>query len=251
MSDLLHAIALMFVAYTGYGRIATLGEEIDNPRRNIPRAIIVTLLVSMVLYVSVGFVVAFANQQNTEGIVNVVFWSSSLGKAAPLQVIASGFGVPGVSTVLAIGAITAMLGVLLNLILGLSRVLLAMGRRAEMPTQAAMISESANVPWVATLIVSAIISLIVLIGDIRIAWSFSAFAVLIYYSITNLCVLRMDHSERIFPVWPAWIGLASCLFLAFWVPPHVWGNGLALIAIGLLWQRAAGKLQQQNETTVH
>ncbi len=251
VSDLLHAIALMFVAYTGYGRIATLGEEIDNPRRNIPRAIIVTLLVSMVLYVSVGFVVAFANQQNTEGIVNVVSRSSSLGKAAPLQVIASGFGVPGVSTVLAIGAITAMLGVLLNLILGLSRVLLAMGRRAEMPTQAAMISESANVPWVATLIVSAIISLIVLIGDIRIAWSFSAFAVLIYYSITNLCVLRMDHSERIFPVWPAWIGLASCLFLAFWVPPHVWGNGLALIAIGLLWQRAAGKLQQQNETTVH
>ena len=244
--NLLHATALMFVAYTGYGRIATLGEEIDNPRRNIPRAIIVTLLVSMALYVSVGFVVAFASQTNTEDTVEVVSKSVSLVRSAPLQTIANGFGVPGVGVVLAVGAITAMLGVLLNLILGLSRVMLAMGRRSEMPVQAAMVSESTSVPWVATLIVAAIVSLIVLVGDIRIAWSFSAFAVLIYYSITNLCVLRMDRSERIYSVGPAWVGLASCLFLAFWVPPYVWGNGLALIAFGLLWQRAAIKLQQSN-----
>jgi len=208
----------MFVAYTGYGRIATLGEEIESPRRNIPRAIIVTLLVSMLLYVSVGFVVVFAGRHAVTG--------STV--TAPLQAIANGFSFPGAGTVLAIGATTAMLGVLLNLILGLSRVLLAMGRRAE-----------------ATLIVAAIISGIVLVGDIKIAWSFSAFAVLIYYSITNLCVLRMDPSERIFPVWPAWIGLASCLFLAFWVQPYIWGNGLALLAVGLLWQRAAIRLKQQ------
>ena len=235
MKDLLHVTALMFVAYTGYGRIATLGEEIESPRRNIPRAIIVTLLVSMLLYVSVGFVVVFAGRHAVTG-------STA---TAPLQAIANGFSFPGAGTVLAIGATTAMLGVLLNLILGLSRVLLAMGRRSEMPTWTALINEKAGVPWVATLIVAAIISGIVLIGDIKIAWSFSAFAVLIYYSITNLCVLRMDPSERIFPVWPAWIGLASCLFLAFWVQPYIWGNGLALLAIGLMWQRAAIRLQKQ------
>lgn len=235
IKDIFHVTALMFVAYTGYGRIATLGEEIQNPRRNIPRAIIVTLLVSMVLYVSVGFVVAFASQPNL----------SQFNDTAALHLIANGFGVPGAGTVLAVGAITAMLGVLLNLVLGLSRVLLAMGRRAEMPKQTALISEGSGVPWVATLVVAAIVGGIVLVGDIRIAWSFSAFAVLIYYSITNLCVLRLDPAERIFPVWPAWIGLASCLFLAFWVEPIVWGNGLALIAIGLLWQRAATRLKQQ------
>ena len=233
IKDILHVTALMFVAYTGYGRIATLGEEIQNPRRNIPRAIIVTLLVSMVLYIAVGFVVAFSNHPSL----------SKFEDTAALHSIANNFGVSGVGSVLAVGAITAMLGVLLNLVLGLSRVLLAMGRRAEMPTQTALISENAGVPWVATLIVAAIISGIVLIGDIRIAWSFSAFAVLIYYSITNLCVLRMDPAERIFPIWPAWIGLTSCLFLAFWVEPMVWGNGLALIALGLLWQRAAVRLK--------
>ena len=234
--NILEVTALMFVAYTGYGRIATLGEEIKNPRRNIPRAIIATLLVSMMLYVSVGFVVVFANHQDY----------SKFESTAALQLIANGFDVPGAGVVLAVGAITAMLGVLLNLVLGLSRVLLAMGRRSEMPTQMSLISEGSGVPWVATLVVAAIISGIVLIGDIRVAWSFSAFAVLIYYSITNLCALRMDPAERIFPIWPAWIGLTSCLFLAFWVEPYVWGNGLALIAVGLLWQRAAVRLKRNS-----
>ncbi len=245
IKNLFYATALMFVAYTGYGRIATLGEEIDNPRRNIPRAIIVTLLVSMALYVSVGFVVVFANQTNSD-LATALSKSATIGKAAPLHAIAAGFGIPWAGNVLAVGAITAMLGVLLNLILGLSRVLLAMGRRAEMPTQAALVGDRTGVPWVATLVVAAIIGLIVLVGDIKIAWSFSAFAVLIYYSITNLCALRMTSDERIFPIWPAWIGLSSCLFLAFWVQPIIWANGLALLALGLLWQRAALRLQQQS-----
>ena len=244
MANLLCATALMFVAYTGYGRIATLGEEIDDPRRNIPRAIIVTLLVSMLVYVSVGFVVVFANQ-DSENISSFLPKSTTIGKAAPLHKIADGFGIPWAGTVLAVGAITAMLGVLLNLILGLSRVLLAMGRRAEMPTQVALVAEKTGVPWVATLVVAAIIGLIVLVGDVQIAWSFSAFAVLIYYSITNLCALRMKPSERIFPIWPAWVGLASCLFLAFWVQPYIWANGLALLGLGLLWQRAAIRLKEQ------
>ena len=244
MANLLYATALMFVAYTGYGRIATLGEEIDDPRRNIPKAIVVTLLVSMLLYVSVGFVVVFANQESGN-ITAFLPKSSAIGKAAPLHTIANGFGTPWAGTVLAVGAITAMLGVLLNLILGLSRVLLAMGRRAEMPTQTALVGEKTGVPWVATLVVAAIVSLIALVGDIQIAWSFSAFAVLMYYSITNLCAIRMKPSERIFPIWPAWIGLASCLFLAFWVQPYIWANGLALIALGLLWQRAAVRIKER------
>ena len=167
MANLLYATALMFVAYTGYGRIATLGEEIDDPRRNIPRAIIVTLLVSMLVYVSVGFVVVFANQ-DSENISSFLPKSTTIGKAAPLHKIADGFGIPWAGTVLAVGAITAMLGVLLNLILGLSRVLLAMGRRAEMPTQVALVAEKTGVPWVATLVVAAIIGLIVLVGDVQI-----------------------------------------------------------------------------------
>src|SRR5690606_13467277 len=112
----LEASALMFVAYTGYGRIATLGEEVRAPRRTIPRAIILTLLVSMALYMAVGFVgVAAAGAR--------AFGEAGTQQAAPLAVVARGFAPIGgrpAAVILSVGAITAMLGVLLNLILGLS-----------------------------------------------------------------------------------------------------------------------------------
>ncbi len=113
LAGFFEACALMFVAYTGYGRIATLAEEVHTPRRTIPLAIMITLLVSMVLYIAVGWV----------GIVSVgaeAFATAGTEKAAPLEVVARQFDFPGAAFVVALGAVTAMLGVLLNLILGLS-----------------------------------------------------------------------------------------------------------------------------------
>jgi APA family basic amino acid/polyamine antiporter len=145
---------------------------------------------------------------------------------------------------MAIGAITAMLGVLLNLLLGLSRVLLAMGRRGDMPHSFAAISRKTGVPWIATLVVAAIIAGLIFIGDVRVTWSFSAFTVLIYYAITNLCALRLTTEQRLFPIWPAYCGLAACGFLAFWVDWQIWFAGIILIIIGGIWhwiaQRVAG-----------
>ncbi|HRF97940.1 MAG TPA: amino acid permease, partial [Aggregatilineales bacterium] len=121
IQNLLYASALMFVAYTGYGRIATLGEEVREPHKTIPRAIITTLIVTMTLYISVGIVAI--------GTVGASTLSASIStNSAPLEKAAQTFSSP-IASLVAIGAITAMLGVLLNLILGLSRVLLAMGRR--------------------------------------------------------------------------------------------------------------------------
>src|SRR5690606_24328265 len=99
--DLLHATALMFVAYTGYGRIATLGEEVRAPEVTIPRAVIVTLLVSMLVYVAVAAVAVAA--------VGAGVFAGAVGEsAAPLEVIARGLGAPVVAHVVAAGAITAM-----------------------------------------------------------------------------------------------------------------------------------------------
>lgn len=228
--ELLEATALMFVAFTGYGRIATLGEEIKNPRVSIPRAIIFTLLVSMLLYFCVGFV-ALANAGADS------YGEASLASVAPLQIIANGFGASWIATLISLGAMTAMLGVLLNLILGLSRVLLAMGRRNDMPSATSQVSPTRAVPYIATLTVAGIITSFVLSGNIKIAWSFSAFTVLIYYAVTNACAIRLSKSERLYPAWISWCGLSACLFLAFWVEPIIWGVGLGLIAIGLLWKK--------------
>jgi len=232
---LLHATALMFVAYTGYGRIATLGEEVHEPKRTIPRAIVATLVVSMLLYVGVAFVgVSIVGAD--------AFANATTERAAPLEIVARQFGVPGAGWILAVGAVTAMLGVLLNLLLGLSRVLLAMGRRGDMPGATARIESRHATPWVATIVVAVVIGSLVLIGNVKTTWTFSAFTVLIYYSLTNLAALRLSQQERLFPRWIAAAGLAACLFLAFWVDTAVWLAGLGLIAFGVVWHLIARRL---------
>lgn len=226
---LLEATALMFVAYTGYGRIATLGEEVREPRRTIPRAIIMTLSVSMVLYIAVGVVA-------TAGIGGLLREGADQGLAAPLSTIAEGFGVPGVGVIVSVGAITAMLGVLLNLILGLSRIALAMGRRGDLPASLARINTRGTTPAAAVIFVLVIILALTAIGSIRLAWSFSAFTVLIYYAITNLASIRLPRDARLYPVAVSWCGLFGCLMLAFFVEPRIWVSGLGILAGGLLWR---------------
>jgi APA family basic amino acid/polyamine antiporter len=227
---LAHATALMFVAYTGYGRIATLGEEIRDPRRSIPKAIVLALLTSMGLYLGVGVVAI-----GTVGADGLTRATSAAG--APLQVVASRFTVPGVAWIVALGAVTAMLGVLLNLLLGLSRVLLAMARRGDAPRGLSKLDGQDPSPRRAVLATGALIGLLVLTGNVRITWSFSAFTVLVYYALTNLAATRLPVEDRLYPAWTAWAGLAACLGLAFWVEPSVWASGLALLLVGLGWHR--------------
>ncbi len=235
----LEATALMFVAYTGYGRIATMGEEITDPRKNIPRAMIVTLGVSMLLYVAVGVVYVAAAKSPTFTAASK--WIAPLAWAAEQSVGRVG------GIVLGVGAVAAMAGVLLNLLLGLSRVLLALGRRGDAPASVARISPRSHSPNVATIVIGAAIAGLVLIGNVKTTWSFSAFTVLIYYAITNAAALRLPPAQRLFPRAWAWGGLASCLFLAFWVHWHIWLAGLALIAAGLAWHVIARKRVQASE----
>ena len=233
LATVLQASALMFVAYTGYGRIATLGEEAKEPRKTIPKAIIVTMIVTMLIYVGVATVaVAGIGAENLGE-------SALRGQAAPLEVAVRSFGIPGGAQILAVGAIFAMLGVLLNLILGLSRVLLAMGRRRDMPRIFARLNHSGTTPTPAVIAVSTIISILVLIGNVKTTWSFSAFTVLIYYSVTNLAAFSLPSDQRLYPKWLSLLGLSACVFLAFWVEPIIWQVGLALIVAGLIWHSVA------------
>jgi APA family basic amino acid/polyamine antiporter len=242
--NLLYATALMFVAYTGYGRIATLGEEVRDPVRTIPRAIVATLAVTATLYIAVGVVAV-----GVAGIGPLA--GATHGQAAPLEVVSQMFTVPAIHWLVAAGAMAAMLGVLLNLILGLSRVLLAMGRRGDMPSAVARLNADGTTPWVAVLIVGILIGGLALIGSVKTTWSFSAFTVLIYYALTNLCALRLKGAQRLYPRIFAWCGLGACLFLAFWVEPRIWVTGTALLGIGLLWHLARQRIHQSPQAHCH
>lgn len=224
---LLHATALMFVAYTGYGRIATLGEEVREPVRTIPRAIIATLIVSMLLYISVSATaVAVVGAE--------AFAASTREVAAPLEVVARAFRHPQVAWLVAGGAVTAMAGVLLNLLLGLSRVLFAMARRGEMPKGLNYVRASSSSPTRAVWVMGAFIAALVLLGDIKTTWSFSAFTVLVYYGITNLSALYLPVEARRYPRWVAVAGLLSCFGLAFFIEWQIWISGLVLLAVGFV-----------------
>lgn len=223
-----YATALMFVAYTGYGRIATLGEEIKYPKTIIPRAIIATLIISATLYIAVGLVaVGNAGAENLA--------QATLIRATPLEIAARTIGTPGLGTIVALGACTSMLGVLLNLILGLSRVTLAMGRRGDLPAIFAHVSAAGSSPFVSVIGVGVAITSLALIGSVETTWAFSAFTVLIYYSITNLAALYLPKKDRLYHPAFAVGGLIACLFLAFWVPLKIWIIGLGLIGGGLIW----------------
>lgn len=220
--------ALMFVAFTGYGRIATMGEEIKQPERNIPRAIIATLVVSALVYITVAAVL-------------VGIGGRPYG-ASPLVDAMRGISRPA-SVWIAVGAIVAMLGALLNLVLGLSRVWLAMGRRGDMPRGLAHVNAAGTTPVAAVILTGGSIMALVLIGDIKLTWSFSAFTVLVYYAITNAAALQLPAEKRRYPRGVAMAGLASCLFLAFWVEWRVWLTGIGVIVAGLIWQAVAHRYQ--------
>ena len=220
LSSLLPASALMFVAFTGYGRVATLGEEVAEPRRTIPRASIATLVITTLLYIGVAWI-ALANAGHD-------FDS--------LTVIAEKFSGPTLGKVLPVGATIAMISVLLNLVLGLSRVVLAMGRRKDLPEATANIRESTGVPVIATIVVGIFIAGLACLGDFKLTWSFSAFTVLVYYATTNLCAIRLKPEERLYPVWISYAGLIACLLLACFVEWRVMLAGLGLIGAGLAWK---------------
>lgn len=222
-AGLLEASALMFVAFAGYGRIATLGEEVNEPRRTIPRAIITTLVVTAVLYLSVALAYVSATE---------------IPNGASLEEVARSFGWPGLHWGVAAGAMLAMLGVLLNLLLGLSRVAFAMARRGDLPSPLSRLNESSQ-PRRAVFFVGALVIGLAAVGDIRTTWSFSAFMVLVYYALTNLAALRVPPELRLYPRWVSALGLLGCASLAFWVTPMIWAVGLGLVAVGLMLRAVA------------
>ncbi len=229
------ATALLFVAYTGYGRIATLGEEVVTPERTIPRAIITTLICAAVVYVAVGMLFVFSVGAHRLGT-----WVDQ--GQAPLALLAESWNYPALSALVSIGALVAMLSVSLNLQLGLSRVLLAMARRHDMPTGLQKLNGQQTSPTYAVIAVGTLIIALLAIGNVRTTWSFSAVTVLIYYSITNLAAWYLPIGQRRYPRFLAGLGIAVCLSLAWWVDSKAWLLAVIMIAVGRVWQLTARRL---------
>ena len=218
---MLEAAALLFFAYTGYARIATLGEEVHDPRNTIPRAIVVALAASFILYVAVGVVAV-----GTIG-------AEAMGRtASPLQAVAAAFPTKGMSQIVGAGAMTAMLGVLLSQVFGISRMVFAMARKRDLPHTLEHIHPAYAVPNRAIVLAGAIIVVVALLGTLKSIVAAASFTILVYYTITNLAALRMPTEKKLYPNWIPALGLASCVVLAASQRPITITTGLLLLAVG-------------------
>lgn len=222
---ILQAAALIFFAFTGYARIATLAEEVKDPTRTIPRAIVIALATATLLYLAVAYVAL--------GLVGAPAMAAT---PSPLIDAAKTIQSLPVAQILGLGAVTAMLGVVLSQILGISRVMLAMARRQDLPAPLAHLQPKTAIPDRAVLLTSAIIALVTLFGTLEWIVAAATFTILLYYTITNLAALRLPKEHRFLPPAVAWSGLAGCLALAFSLKPQTILYGLALLFLGLLFR---------------
>ncbi|MDB9512860.1 amino acid permease [Kamptonema animale CS-326] len=231
----LQSIALLFVAYNGAARIALLSEEVVEPRKNIPKSVIITIVFTMILYVGLAIV-------SLGSIGPLAFSEAARVQAAPLEVVAESFGIPVAPIIVAIGAITAMLSILLSTVLSLSRLILAMGRRGDMPRFLTQLNSTGSTPYWAVISVGIAIALLVLIGNVKTTWAFGTFGALYRCFIVALATLRLSNEERLYPIGITWIALLSSVVLAFCLDWQVWLVGLGVIGIGIIWHLVAHQI---------
>lgn len=218
----LQAAGLLFFVFAGYARIATMGEEVRDPARTIPRAIMLSLSIALAVYL----VVALA-------VLHVLGPARLADTVAPLAQAAQATEWTEVDIVVRIGAAAGALGALLALMAGIGRTTLAMARHRDLPHWLAAVHPRHRVPHRAELALAAAVIALVLLADVSAAIGFSSFGVLLYYAVANAAALTQQQPHRRYPRALQVIGLGGCLLLAGTLPPTTIGAGLAVLAVGI------------------
>jgi basic amino acid/polyamine antiporter, APA family len=218
----LQSAGLLFFAFAGYARIATMGEEVRDPARTIPRAIALALAIAVAIYLVVGVAALLAAGPDRLA-----------HAAAPLAEAVRAAGIPALVPVITVGAALASMGALLALVAGLGRTMLAMARHRDLPAWLAVVHPRYRVPHHAEIALSVVVCILVATVDLRGVIGFSSFGVLIYYAIANASAYTLPASEvrrrRILNV----CGVAGCLLLVATLPWASVAAGLGVFAIGI------------------
>lgn len=218
----LPAAGLMFFAFAGYARIATLGEEVKDPARTIPRAILAALAAAFVIYL---------------GLALLLQWQLPAGKlagsTAPLLDAVAGSRLSAGAPFVQAGAAAACLGALLALITGVGRTAMAMARERDLPAPLARVGGAHTVPYLAELAVAAAVIVLLLTTNVLTVVGFSSFGVLVYYSVTNAAAFTLPARPRHAPRWLNALGFLGCLVLAVTLPPASVLVMAAVLAVGV------------------
>jgi APA family basic amino acid/polyamine antiporter len=221
----LQSAGLLFFAFAGYARIATLGEEVRDPERTIPRAIQLALALAVLVYAVVAV-----------SILSVLGPGGVAASATPLATAVEAGSWDGAAVAVRVGGATAALGALLALIAGIGRTSLAMAREGDLPAWLSAVHPRFRVPHHAEVALAVLVCLLVLAVDLRGAIGFSSFGVLLYYLVANLAAYTQDREQRLFPRALQVLGAAGCAVLVVTLPWTSVAAGVAVFAVGVLYR---------------
>jgi APA family basic amino acid/polyamine antiporter len=224
----LQSAGILFFAFAGYARIATLGEEVRDPRRTIPRAVLLALAIALVVYAAVG--------------VTLLTALGSAGLAASDAPLADAAArVPWALPVITVTAVLACLGALLSLLTGVSRTALAMARERDLPGPLARVDR--GLPLVAEWVVAALVVVLVTTVDLREVIGFSSFGVLVYYGVANAAAFTQRADDRLYPRALQVLGLLGCATLVVTLPVPSVVSGAAVLAVGVVGRTIALRIR--------
>lgn len=214
---------ILFFAFAGYARIATLGEEVHDPATTIPRAIVGALLAALAIYAVVAVAALLAVGPEVLALSD-----------APLAAVTDAGDLDALTPIVRIGGGVAAAGVLLSLLAGVTRTSFAMARNRHLPTPLADVSARTGIPAVAQTLVGVAVAGVVALVDLRGAIGFSSFGVLLYYALANASAVTLGPDERRFPWWLSVAGVAGCLLLAFSLPTTSVVIGSCVVGAGVV-----------------
>jgi len=218
---ILQSAGLLFFAFAGYARIATLGEEVVDPARTIPRAIVIALAITVTLYAAVAVT-----------LLAVLGPAGTAATTTPLAVVGQVSAGDWTEVVVRVGGAAASLGALLALITGIGRTCLAMARERDLPRWLAAVHPRFQVPHHAEVALAAVVCGIVALADLTGAIGFSSFGVLVYYLIANIAAFTQDREHRRFPRPLQVLGILGCTALVATLPWTSVAVGAGVFALG-------------------
>jgi APA family basic amino acid/polyamine antiporter len=228
--------ALIFFAYGGYARVTTVSEEVRDPSRTIPRAIVLAITLSTILYVLIGIV--------SMGLVG----SSRLEAArSPLADAISVTGSSGAVFLVSLGAMIATASVLLMTILGVSRMTFAMARNGQFPAFLRQINKRFQTPHYAILI-TGVLSSILVFSDFSRLVAVGTFSLLFHHALVNLSAIRLQPRNRRYPAFVSIIGLLLCISLLAFLSQEAWVTSLAGILLGIILYTAMTRRRRHVES---
>ena len=234
---ILQAAGLLFFAFAGYARIATMGEEVREPARTIPRAILIALGAAVLVYASVAI-----------ALLGVLGGAELAATDEPLSAAVQAGGWPWAVPFVQVGGAAASLGALLALMAGIGRTSLAMARESDLPRWLAAVHPRYRVPHRAEVVLAIVVTTLVLALDLRGAIGFSSFGVLLYYFVANLAAFTQPPAHRRFPRLLQVLGMAGCAVLALTLPPPSVLGGLLVVAIGVAARGTALSLRRRSSS---